>query len=159
MDYWQTILHELQNYEQKDFHCFYTNLQETDIYIEKMDAEFTLCKPPSKPKVTYQLPSPFQHLHLTEREAECLYCLQQNHTIKSTGILLNLSARTVEFYLKNIKTKMKLRTKSEVLAQLTSFDLCDFDEQHEALIELIETIQPNSYQSIKTSPKPALWQQ
>lgn len=158
MDYWHTILHELQNYEQKDFHCFYTNLQETDIYIEKIDAELTFCKPPSRPKVTYQLPPPFAHLHLTEREAECIFCLQQYHTIKSTGILLNLSARTVEFYLKNIKTKMKLRTKSEVLTQLKSLNLSDFDKQHDALIELIDTVQPNPYHNRKTPPKPVLWQ-
>lgn len=141
MNYWQIILDEVAHYEDKGYRCLYSNLQETDIYIEKHE-EDCVQKKPRKPKITYSLPGQYAHLHLSEREAECIYCLQRNHTIKSTAILLNLSARTVEFYLKNIKTKMRLRTKSEVLLQLSELDFSSFPALHETLADLINLCQP-----------------
>lgn len=135
--YWTIILEEVHNYESQHYHCRYSNLQETDIFVEKMEEE-QIKRTPQPPKITYSLPAPFSHLHLTEREAECIFCLQQNHTIKSTGVLLNLSARTVEFYLNNIKSKMQLRTKIELLNHLQNMDFLLFDKVHDNLSTLIE---------------------
>ena len=136
MNYWQLLINEVTFYEKEGFRCLYSNLQETDIYIEKMDVD---CPPPKKKrkKVTYPLPSPFDLIYLTEREAECIFCMQQNQTIKSTGILLNLSARTVEFYLKNVKIKMNLRTKSEILHHLEKYKFDDANHIHETLLDLM----------------------
>ena len=47
-----------------------------------------------------------------------------------------------EFYLKNIKSKMRLRTKSEVLLQLSDLDFSSFPTLHETLADLIDLCQP-----------------
>ena len=141
MNYWQIILEEVEHYEDRGFRCLYSNLQETDIFVEKIENEYAY-KAQRKPKVTYPLTGNLSHLHLTEREAECIYCLQHHHTIKSTGILLNLSSRTVEFYLKNIKTKMQVRTKDEVLSNLGTLNFNDYPIIHDALAELLDLCEP-----------------
>lgn len=148
--YWQIILEEVHLYEQRGYCCRYSNLQETDIFIEKME-DSTEIKSTAPPKVTYPLPAPYDHLYFTEREAECIYCILQGHTIKSTGILLNLSARTVEFYLKNIKTKMQLRTKSAITDQLSHLDFRAYAEIHPSLQALIATFHVEGDQVKKPS--------
>ena len=151
--YWKTILEEVRYYEQKGYHCRYSNLQETDIFNENRD-DTTSSAQPSSVKITYPLPAPFDHLYLTEREAECVFCLLQHHTIKSTSILLNLSARTVEFYLKNIKTKLKIRTKSALITQLQHINFGDFTEVHDTLLQLIQSQTHPAKQT--TAQKPLL---
>ena len=136
--YWQAILEEVHLYEKKGYYCRYSNLQDTDIFIEKME-DSAEKKPIAEPKVIYPLAEPYDHLYLTEREAECIYCLLQGKTIKSTGILLNLSARTVEFYLKNIKTKLKLRTKSAITQQLGYLDFSTYSNIHRRLQTLMHS--------------------
>lgn len=145
MNYWQHILDEVLSYEKKGFKCLYSNLQDTDIFFEKTESD-VMEKPQKKTKITYPMPKPLQHLHLTEREAECIFCMQHNQTIKATGTLLNLSARTVEFYLKNIKVKTGLRTKSEVLALYQNYSFLNCDHIHEALLELIKIFQNQAFQ-------------
>ena len=64
-------------------------------------------------------------LYLTLREYECLQLMAQGLTMKKTAEILGLSARTVEFYLQNIKDKMGLRSTKLVLSRLseTTLDL------------------------------------
>ena len=137
MNYWQIIIDEVASYEKKGFRCRYSNLQETDIFIEKLENDYSP-NPSKRQQITYQLPYPYEHLYLTEREAECIFCLLHNQTIKSTGTLLNLSARTVEFYLKNIKTKMGIRTKHEILQLLQNHRFDHYENIHDELLDLIK---------------------
>lgn len=53
--------------------------------------------------------------HLTNREAECLFFLLRGKTSKSIATLLNLSVRTVEYYIENIKNKMRCNGKEELI--------------------------------------------
>ena len=141
MHYWQIILEEVEKYTIPGYTCHYSNLQENDIYREHTtDYSSNIPAVAARSKLVYPLPPPLQHLYLTEREAECIYCLQQNHTIKSTSVLLNLSARTIEFYVKNIKEKLNVRTKSELLHQLKTLDFSTFNQMHPALKTLTQTI-------------------
>ncbi len=57
-------------------------------------------------------------LNLTEREAQCLYHLSEGKSAKETAKLINVSQRTVEFHLNNIKEKVGCRTKIELLAKI-----------------------------------------
>jgi len=152
-DYWHIILEEVAHYSDKNYRCRYSNLQETDVFVEKTEEPET---PPTqkKQKVTYPLPEPFSHLHLTEREAECVFCMQNNHTIRSAAILLNLSARTVEFYLKNIKTKLNIRTKTELLDCLQQLDFFEFDTVHGTLEDLMRYSKPTFLQKDGTKKNP-----
>lgn len=56
---------------------------------------------------------------LTEREVECLSHLLKGKSAKLTASLMNISVRTVEFHLNNIKLKAKCRTKLELLSKIS----------------------------------------
>tara|TARA_B100002019_G_C21143792_1_gene534641 strand:+ start:388 stop:774 length:387 start_codon:yes stop_codon:yes gene_type:complete len=117
MHYWQCVLREVLEYHKRDFKCIYTNLQEDEVFSEEytgIDAD----KPKKRENKQYYLNGNFANIYLTQREAECMQLLMQGSTYKQAGTALDLSARTVEFYLKNIKKKMNLRKKSEVVSAL-----------------------------------------
>lgn len=59
-----------------------------------------------------------QGIKLTQREVSCVSYLLQNKTAQETADLMNISRRTVESYLENIKIKLDCDTKSELFAIL-----------------------------------------
>ena len=69
----------------------------------------------SKRRFQYTVGEQYPGVYFTQREAECLYYLGRGLTIVSTAKMLGLSPRTVEFYVKNMKVKVKLRTKSQLV--------------------------------------------
>lgn len=60
----------------------------------------------------------FPGIYLTPREEECAIYLMQGSTLKEIAKALDLSPRTVEFYLKNIKNKLNCRTKFQMMRAL-----------------------------------------
>ncbi len=70
----------------------------------------------------YYLDNQDKTLYLTHREAECMVHIAKGCTIRDTGERLKLSARTVEFYVKNIKKKLGCRTKSELIQRIYNSD-------------------------------------
>ena len=64
---------------------------------------------------TYELGSQYGKIYFTKREAECMMWLLRGKTINSVAALLKLSPRTVEYYVKNMKTKVGCRTKFELI--------------------------------------------
>lgn len=56
-------------------------------------------------KKGYSIPTLYGKIHLSKRELECLLCFSQGKTAKEIGRSLNISPRTVETYLLNIKQK------------------------------------------------------
>ncbi len=56
-----------------------------------------------------------QTFHLSRREQQCLQLLAKGYTAKSIGRELQLSPKTIYFYLDNLKKKAGLRTKSELV--------------------------------------------
>jgi DNA-binding CsgD family transcriptional regulator len=69
----------------------------------------------SKKRSQYTVGERYPGVYFTQREAECLYYLGRGLTIVSTAKMLELSPRTVEFYVKNMKVKVKLKTKSQLI--------------------------------------------
>lgn len=61
---------------------------------------------------------PATGVKLTHRELLCLAYLLNNKTAEETANLMNLSRRTVESYLNNIRTKLNIDNKSLLLQQL-----------------------------------------
>jgi DNA-binding CsgD family transcriptional regulator len=59
--------------------------------------------------------------HLSKRQQECLLLIVKGKTAKQIAKALGLSHRTVEEYLNNIKSKMRVATKSEMIEK--SIDL------------------------------------
>ena len=41
-DYWHIILEEVAHYGDKNYRCRYSNLQETDVFVEKINGEFVV---------------------------------------------------------------------------------------------------------------------
>ncbi len=52
---------------------------------------------------------------LSTRELECLFCVLRGMTAKRIAEVLQLSKRTIEFYISNIKNKFGSLTKSELM--------------------------------------------
>lgn len=76
-------------------------------------------KVPTKKQYTRTFLGPeFPGIYLTGREEECAILLLQGLTLKEVAKQLRLSPRTVEFYLKNIKSKLNCRTKFQMLRSL-----------------------------------------
>jgi DNA-binding CsgD family transcriptional regulator len=59
-------------------------------------------------------------ISLTKRESECLKILTTNKTAKEIANILNLSHRTVELHISNIKNKLGINYKSQLLKVLSN---------------------------------------
>lgn len=55
------------------------------------------------------------NVYLTKREVEVLRCTILGYSAKSTAKLLNISFRTVECYIDNIKLKLRCNNKRELI--------------------------------------------
>lgn len=64
-------------------------------------------------------------VHLTPREISCLKELLHGRTMKETGLILEISPRTVETHLKRIKTKLGCYSKGQIIDLLQQHYLFD----------------------------------
>jgi len=60
---------------------------------------------------------------LTRREAECLYYLMHNKSAKEIAQALDLSSRTIETHLSNVKLKLDCHTKKDTVKQFLNTEL------------------------------------
>tara|TARA_A100001015_G_scaffold316942_1_gene432527 strand:- start:1586 stop:2005 length:420 start_codon:yes stop_codon:yes gene_type:complete len=84
----------------------------------------------------YYLSQSDDELYFTQREAQCMYYILHGCTIVQVGERLNLSHRTVEFYVKNMKMKLNIQTKSELIAyamKIGFLELIDFSDSTDRL--------------------------
>lgn len=72
---------------------------------------------------TYYLTPHYPTIYFTKREAECAFWIIQNKTIEQTAHHMNLSPRTVEFYVKNMKLKLKCENKKRLIEVILASDL------------------------------------
>jgi len=72
----------------------------------------------SQKRIRYQV-SNIKGIYFTLREYQCIQLMFKGHTMKEAADQLNLSARTVEFYLQNVKDKMGVRSIKQVLYRLS----------------------------------------
>lgn len=80
----------------------------------------------------YKLGKKFKNVHFSRREAECMAQLLRGRSIRGTAKKLDLSHRTVEFYVKNMKRKLNCNTKYELIALVVDTDfLPSFAENQE----------------------------
>lgn len=56
--------------------------------------------------------------HLTLRESDCVKLLLKGHKFKEIANIMNLSPRTIETHINNIKTKLNCRDKAELIIKL-----------------------------------------
>lgn len=65
-------------------------------------------------------PLTIKNTSFTSREIDCIQYTIQGKSAKQIASLLNLSTRTVENYIENIKNKMRVHTKYELIAKLVN---------------------------------------
>lgn len=68
-------------------------------------------------------------VYLTRREAECFYLLSRFTTIKKIAKILSLSPRTIETYINQIKSKMGVLYKAELIEQAIELVSKDFSTE------------------------------
>lgn len=83
-----------------------------------MERNKTMSRKSTQSKDAYSLGKKFKNIHLTRQEARCMVCLLRGNSMKLAANALGLSARTVEYYVNNIKKKLRCRTKAELIGQV-----------------------------------------
>ena len=63
----------------------------------------------------YSLGETFPKIYLTAREADCMALLLHHYSNQQVAIRLNLSIRTVEFYIKNMRQKLTCHSKIHLI--------------------------------------------
>lgn len=119
--YWQRILHEVLNKEDESCEFKFTNVGEYQLRKKELSRE-SQDKKVSRKKI-YPLDELNQGKYLTQRELECMLGFLNGNTINQVAHKLDLSPRTVEFYLNNMKRKLKCRTKTELINKFNQLDL------------------------------------
>jgi DNA-binding CsgD family transcriptional regulator len=66
----------------------------------------------------YYLGPQFPEIYLTQREAECVYWITKGLTNKQTADEMQLSSRTIEYYLRNVRCKLNCYSKAHLIKLL-----------------------------------------
>lgn len=137
MNYWSRVLEEVLNKHNPNYPAILTNAREAFALPEpkplrppkvtKLHAKKRLARAAMQEKAgkKYGLVGKFSDIYLTKREAQVAYCFIQGKSTMQTAKLLNLSRRTVEFYVNNMKVKLNCRFKADLLDILLQDDFLD----------------------------------
>lgn len=72
---------------------------------------------PAKRLKRFYLPEPFKGIYLTQREYDAVK-LCSYYDYKTIGRIMQVSPRTVEFYLKNVRCKLGCKNKKMLISTL-----------------------------------------
>lgn len=75
---------------------------------------------------SYILSKPNLHKQLTDREMDCIFYLLRGNTMKKIAKHLNISPRTVETHLEQIKYKLNCANKSEIVEQCLAAGMLNY---------------------------------
>lgn len=111
MEYWDSVLQEVADKNEEHVQFRFTDIGRNLLRKRRYgEVHHRKHKTPA-----YYLGEEYGDLYFTQREVEALHYLLQGKTIAQVGHVLGLSARTIEFYLKNMKLKVGVKTKVELL--------------------------------------------
>lgn len=119
MSYWHSILDEVLH-KDDDAHAFlFTNQGDLSDDVENYAIACNADRiRDSRDLRTYYLGREYPDIYLTKREAECMFWIVQECTIAETALKMGLSARTVEFYVKNMKLKLQCKNKRKLIEKI-----------------------------------------
>ena len=122
MDYWESIVQEVLHRDDENYKFRFTDIGRS--ILRERTRKQRQCPPKQEATLntTYFLGKRFKGVYFTKREAETMYYLLQGKTIPGVGKALNLSARTIEFYVKNMKLKIGAKTKYDLVEVIRETD-------------------------------------
>ncbi len=81
----------------------------------------------SKASLAFDLvDEPYQCNDLSKRESECLFFLLRGKTMKEIGCYLNISVKTVDYYLQQLRIKFDCHTRSQLVEKALACGLLFF---------------------------------
>lgn len=86
----------------------------------------------------YSLGARYGDVYFTRREAECMVWLLEGKKLEDIAMILGLSIRTVEYYIKNMKAKVGCRSKFNLIDLVRASDFIEefnFQEQLASIVE------------------------
>jgi DNA-binding CsgD family transcriptional regulator len=119
--YWDKVLKEVLNKNNPSFPLTFTHRKDASDGNDNKSGSNKSEKRKRKMK-SYLLGDKYPGVALTQREAECMVQFLKGKTVNKTALALQLSPRTVEFYLKNMKRKLNCQTKSELIGKIVETD-------------------------------------
>ncbi|MGB6976191.1 MAG: helix-turn-helix transcriptional regulator [Gammaproteobacteria bacterium] len=122
--YWQRIVWEIINKNKESNFNFFTPIngkaKSSEISSEEKSEQSKKSPKIKKPDDRYLLTGKNNKMQLSHREEQCVSCMILGKTLNDMSKCLSLSVRTVEFYVKNIRGKMKCRTREELIKMVLS---------------------------------------
>jgi DNA-binding NarL/FixJ family response regulator len=92
-------------------------------------------KKPVKVSVHYYLGEEFPNIYLTGREADCMVLLLHYYTNEEVAEKLNLSTRTIEFYVKNMRQKLNCHSKIQLVDRIQRTEFMKFVDEIRARLK------------------------
>jgi len=126
MQYWQSVLAEVQHKNDQAYDFLFTNrgrLSEIDTALFSED--LAILPKETRDLRTYYLGDQYPGVYFTKREAESLFWLVHGMTIAETAAQMHLSPRTIEFYIKNMKSKLGCASKKRLIEKVLKTNLIE----------------------------------
>lgn len=120
--YWDAILYEVR-YKHSP-HCFFAFTSLGGDEDEAASTRRKLQKRNLAPvaRKSYPLGASYFETHFTQREAECIVKLLSGKPNDEVASEMALSKRTIEFYIKNMKSKLHCHTRQELIDKVAKID-------------------------------------
>ena len=110
MMYWNDILQEVRNKNNPSYSFLFTDLGKKLPKEKKKSLELA--------KSNYYLYPDSRAYYLTPRECECVKWMLHGCTVPETAERVGLSARTVEYYLRNMRQRLNCESKAALLKKV-----------------------------------------
>lgn len=123
MDYWEAVLDEVMHKDDESFQFRFTDIGRSILRERNRQRRNTSTERPGPIAPAYYIGPTHEGVYFTRREAQTLFHLLKGKTIPEVGRSLDLSARTIEFYVKNMKLKIGVKSKAELLDKLRHTDI------------------------------------
>lgn len=134
MNYWNKVLEEVLNKNNPRYAMAFTNAKECAINEADKNTPVSIHAAKKHTQIAgankkYNLGEKFPGVYLTKREAQIMFYFLHGMSTTKVATLLDLSRRTVEFYINNMKSKLNCQFKSELISRVMQSDflkLIDF---------------------------------
>lgn len=124
--YWDMILKQVLDKKNSTEECSFSGVKDYNPCIMPGRVRQEQAKiSRSRSFKKYPIGESYPNLYFTEREAQTIFHFLYGRTTAQVAAILGLSRRTIEFYVKNMKTKLNCRLKSELICKVRASGFLD----------------------------------